>query len=145
MSTSSNVIARGIRISRSNLDAFLQRHNLHPSTPRRLFKEHAKAVSQLFARLGVQGKLRLLEPHLINFKPADHVFLCYDWVYVLAEKEVESSLKKMEPPKGFWEVVREIVDNDDEEAGKAKVGTWVLCIEEEWGLYRDEKFQDTVR
>lgn len=149
MSTSSNVIGRGVRIPRRSLDAFLQRHNLPPSHPGGLFEEDAEAISELFARLGVQGsKLRFLEPRLTNFKPADHLFLCYDWVYVLAEKEVEASLRKEGPPEGFWEVVREICGGGGggggDEARELKVGTWVLCIEKEWGLFQEKKFRDSV-
>lgn len=56
---------------------------------------------------------------------------------------MEASLRKEGPPQGFWELVREIC-GDDDGAEKLKVGTWVLCFEEEWGLFRERKFRDSV-
>ncbi len=56
---------------------------------------------------------------------------------------METALKKAGPPEGFWKVVKEIC-GDGDEAGEPKVGTWMLCVEEEWGLYREEKFRDSV-
>ena len=137
MSTSSNILARGVRIPRSSLDTFLKRHNLRPSNPKRLHQHDAAAFDDLLARLGVKGEVRLFEPYLQSFKAPDHVFLCYDWVYVLAEKEVESSLKEEEPPMGFLNVIHQIQEDG------LKVGTWVICFEEEWALF-EEKFADTV-
>jgi hypothetical protein len=137
MSTNSNVLARGIRIPRASLDAFLERHGLPPSTPKRMFEEEIEALDDLFIKLGVKGKIRLFEPYLESFEKADHVFLCYDWVYVLAEKEVDSSLRKTSPPAGYLEVAEQI-----NKCGK--VGTWVICYEEEWVLFQKTKFQDSV-
>jgi hypothetical protein len=54
--------------------------------------------------LGVKGRIRPLEPVMTSFKDSDHLLLCYDWVYVLAEKEEEASLKRA-LPEGFLEVV----------------------------------------
>ena len=102
MSTSSNILARGIRIPNTNLDAFLESHNLYPSTPKRMHEHDAQAVSNLFSQLGVKSQIRLFEPYLNGFKESDHVFFfCYDWVYVLAEKEVESSLSQARR-RAFW-------------------------------------------
>lgn len=57
---------------------------------------------------------------------------------MLAEKEVESSLRKGEPPEAFLEVARQIQEDG------LKVRTWVICFEEEWALFEEEKFADSV-
>lgn len=140
MSTSSNILARGIRVPRAILDAFLQSHNLPPTIPKRMPLRYEQAISALFTRLGVKGKLGLFEPYLQGFEHSDHVFLCYDWVYVLAEKEVGSSLKK-DVPEGFMDLAKGQILHDENEV---HIGTWVICFEQEWGLFEAEKYRDSV-
>lgn len=140
MSSSSNILARGIRVPGSKVDAFLKSHNLHPTIPGHLRPSDLGAIPGLLTSLGVESKVRLFEPVLEGFKESDRLFLCYDWVYVLAEKQVEASLKKL-LPEGFLEVVGNKILQDRQ---KAIVGTGVICFEQEWGLIEEEKFAGSV-
>ena len=137
----SNVVARGVKLNRSAMNSFLTKHNQAPLSEMSHMEMYVEKMAALFTSLGVKGRLRIFEPWVSIFQGSDYVFLCYDWVYVLASKEVEMSLtRKM--PDGYLEVVKQIKEDDDDET---HVGTWVVCREdEEWALYSKYKFSDSV-
>jgi hypothetical protein len=80
-------------------------HTSPPTFPGHLRLSNLDGINDLFTTPGVKGRIRPFEPVLTSFKDSDNLFLFHDWVYVLAEKEVEASLKRA-LPEGFLEVVK---------------------------------------
>lgn len=134
-----SAIARGARLSRDTLNAFLSSKSASTIEGSKIYPENNAALTQHLHSLGLDPNVRVraLMPMGRNSSRSSYVFVCWEWNYVLYAKEIETALPRRGLPKGFQESVQKIQKD-------AVLGTWCVSLTDEWGILREE-LGDSVR
>lgn len=130
-----SAIARGARLSRDTLNAFLSSKSASTIESSKIYPENNAALTRLLHSQGLdpQVRVRALMPIGRNSKASSYIFVCWEWNYVLYAKEIGTALLpgKGLPPTGFKEAVQEIQMD-------AALGTWCVSLTDEWGMMSEE-------
>lgn len=92
-------LVRCFKVSVSNFDVFLRANELPPTgggyqpSPK-----EAEDIAKLFRVHGIDCKVRVFVPYVTGFDRSCHLFVCCNWIHVLAMKDIESVLQEPVPP-----------------------------------------------
>lgn len=91
-------VVQGFKLSVTKFDNFLMANGLNPTEGYRLFPHEAADVAKLFRAKGVDCEARVFVPYATGFNNSQYLFVCCDWIFVLAAREIEGELQKPVPP-----------------------------------------------
>ncbi|KAF2188145.1 hypothetical protein K469DRAFT_703611, partial [Zopfia rhizophila CBS 207.26] len=91
-------LVQGFKLSVAKFDNFLTANGLSPTEGYQPLPDEAAVIAKLFRATGVDCEVRVFVPHMTGFDRSQHLFVCCDWVYILAAREIENELQKLVPP-----------------------------------------------
>ncbi|TKA62743.1 hypothetical protein B0A49_13260 [Cryomyces minteri] len=115
-------VVQGFKLSVAKLDDFLKANGLNPIEGYHPFPDEAADIAKLFKAKGVNCEVKIFVPHVTGFSRSHHLFVCYDWLYVLASRDIGGELQKPVPPT--FEDMRQSLQ------AESSVSRYVVCNDE---------------
>ncbi|EPE35418.1 hypothetical protein GLAREA_11117 [Glarea lozoyensis ATCC 20868] len=100
-------LVHGFKLSVAAFDAFLEANGRNGTCGYKTTPEDDADIATLFRDKGVDCEVRVFIPHLAGFNLPHHLYVCYDWIFVLVTKEIEGELEKP-IPASFEEMRRKL-------------------------------------
>ncbi|KAF1960952.1 hypothetical protein CC80DRAFT_590260 [Byssothecium circinans] len=92
-------LVRGFKLSVSEFDVFLTTNGLPPlEGGYQPSPEEAEDIAKLFRAKSIDCEVKVFVLFVAGFNRSHHLFVCYDWIHVLAVKDIEGVLQKPVPP-----------------------------------------------
>ncbi|KAH8693335.1 hypothetical protein GQ44DRAFT_765278 [Phaeosphaeriaceae sp. PMI808] len=117
-------LIRGFRLSISDFDRFLTENGLPPlGGGYQPSHEEMNSFAKLFSTKGIACEVKIFVPFVTGFNRSEHLFVCCDWIHVLASSEIEGVLQKPIPPT--FEELRNILK------AKSLISRYIVYNEED--------------
>ncbi|USP74526.1 uncharacterized protein yc1106_01800 [Curvularia clavata] len=100
-------LIRGFKFSISAFDDFLVANGLPSLGGYQPFPDEDEAIAKLFRDHGIDCEVRVFVPQMEGFSDSHHLYVCCDWVYVVAQKDIDSVFQ--EPISPEFEKVRDLL------------------------------------
>lgn len=100
-------LVQGFKLSVAKFDNFLKANRLNPTEGYHPFPEEAADTAKLFRAKGMNCKVKVFIPYVAGFSRLQHLFVCCNWIYVLASREIEGELQK--PVPSTFENIRKLL------------------------------------
>jgi hypothetical protein len=123
-----------VKASLEALDAFLGQHQWYIIDGISADPANHEQLTTVLQIMGLGGRIKTFIPLLEARGLSSYVFLCYDWNYVIAAKEVDSALTRP-MPSGFLSAIGHIQEG-------LLSGTW--CIRHDISRIHFEEIGGTV-
>jgi hypothetical protein len=91
-------LVQGFKLSVAKFDEFLAANGLGPTEGHQPLSNEAADIAKLFTAKGVDCEVRIFVPYVTGFNQSQYLFVCYDWIHVLAAREIKGELQKPVPP-----------------------------------------------
>jgi hypothetical protein len=91
-------VVQGFKLSVAKFDDFLVANGLRPNKGLQPFPDEEADIAKLFKAKGVDCKVRVFVPYAAGFNNSQYLFVCCDWIIVLAAREIGDELQKPVPP-----------------------------------------------
>src|SRR4051794_15649108 len=98
-------IVQGFKIGVAKFDDFLEANGLNATEGYRPTGAEAASIAKLFNTKGVDCEVKVFIPYVNGFNRAHYLFVCCDWIHVLASREIEG--EKPVPP-AFEDICRSL-------------------------------------
>lgn len=125
-------LVQGFKLGVSEFDGFLIANKLpslgggyQPSC------EEAEDIAKLFRAQGIDCEVKIFVPYVTGFNRSHDLFVCCDWIHVLATLEIKDVLQKPVPPA--FEAMRKSFQ------AKSGVSTYVVYNDEDEFSYIPEE------
>ncbi|KAF2178260.1 hypothetical protein K469DRAFT_718362 [Zopfia rhizophila CBS 207.26] len=124
-------LVRGFKLSVSDFDVFLTASGLPPiGGGYQPGPKEAEDIAKLFRAKGINCEVRVFVPFVTGFDRSHHLFVCCDWIYVLAIKDIKGVLQKPVPP-AFKQIRKSL-------RVKSGVSRYVVYNEEDFSYIPEE-------
>jgi hypothetical protein len=114
-------LVQGFKLSVAKFDDFLVVNGLCPNEGSQPLPDEEADIAKLFKAKGVDCEVGIFVPHVTGFNQSQYLFVCYDWIHVLAAREIKGELQKPVPPafedmrRSLWaesEISKYVVHSD---------------------------------
>lgn len=92
-------LVQGFKVSVSSFDVFLQANGLPPIEEEyQPCPEEAEDMAKAFRVYDIDCEVRVFVPYVTGYNWSRYLFVCCNWIHVLAMRDIEGVLQKPIPP-----------------------------------------------